>query len=168
MGNLVKIGVRFDGDPFGLGDTFYLHSRFVGERAILYLVRPHGRDLVVAFAGGGLARGLVALGPEAQLAAVMAPLAEMFGSGLRRRFAAWQVTDWRADPLARGSYSVARPGMAHARAALRQPFSERVRYAGEAAAEDGWQATVAGAYLSGRRAAREVVGSLAHPGSGRR
>jgi monoamine oxidase len=26
MGNLIKVGVRFDGDPFGLGDTFYLHS----------------------------------------------------------------------------------------------------------------------------------------------
>jgi monoamine oxidase len=81
----------------------------------------------------------------------------MFGADLRRRVAAWLVADWRADPFARGSYSVARPGMAHAQATLHEPFSERVRYAGEAAADDGWQATVAGAYLSGRAAARATL-----------
>jgi monoamine oxidase len=69
--------------------------------------------------------------------------------------------DWRRDPWPLGSYALARPGAAGARAALCQPFSERVRYAGEVAAADGWHGTVAGAHLSGRAAARAV---LAAPG----
>jgi len=46
------------------------------------------------------------------------------------------------------------------RAALRDPLSERLLYAGEAAAADGWHATVAGAYLSGRQAAAAVLARL--------
>ena len=49
---------------------------------------------------------------------------------------------------------------AAARAALRQPWSERVHYAGEAAAADGWHGTVAGAYLSGRAAARAMIAEI--------
>lgn len=47
--------------------------------------------------------------------------------------------------------------MASVRTALRVPLSERLVYAGEAAASDGWHGTVAGAHLSGRAAARNVA-----------
>jgi monoamine oxidase len=160
MSDLMKVGLAFDGDPFGLGEGCYLSSPPASERAILYLARPFGHDLVMAFVGGGLARDLARLPPAELQEAVSAPLADMTGSGRSLRVRACLVSDWHADPFARGSYAVARPGRAAARAALRVPFSERVLYAGEAAATDGWHGTVAGAYLSGRRAARAVALAL--------
>jgi monoamine oxidase len=91
---------------------------------------------------------------------VTAPLAAMTGRDLRARVRTCLASDWHRDRHALGSYSLARPGMAGARAALRQPFSERLLYAGEAAAADGWHATVAGTYLSGRQAASAVLARL--------
>ena len=95
--------------------------------------------------------------PDDARDAVSAPLVEMLGSAVRERIRGCLFTDWHDDPWALGSYAVARPGRAAARAALREPWSERVHYAGEAAAADGWHGTVAGAYLSGRAAARAVL-----------
>jgi monoamine oxidase len=160
MGSLMKVGLAFDGDPFGQGDTFYLLGRPASERAILYLARPFGQDTAMAFVGGSLARELARLAPAELQAAVTAPLVAALGAGVRNRIRACLVADWQHDPWALGSYAVARPGMAHARAALRTPFSERVLYAGEAAATDGWHGTVAGAYMSGRSAARALAARL--------
>jgi hypothetical protein len=61
-----------------------------------------------------------------------------------------------ARPLSLGSPPRRR---APARAALRQPISDRVICAGEAAATDGWHGTVAGAYLSGGAASRALLGA---------
>jgi hypothetical protein len=116
MGNLMKVGLVLDGDPFGRGDTFYLASELHGEDGILYLVRPHGRDLAMAFIGGGLARGLAAAELEE---AVTAPLVAMAGRQVRARIGACLASDWHRDPLALGSYSVARPGKAAARGPAR-------------------------------------------------
>jgi monoamine oxidase len=66
-------------------------------------------------------------------------------------------TPWGVDPLALGSYAVARPDAADHREILATPVDQRVFLAGEAAAADGWAATVAGAYRSGRRAALQIV-----------
>ena len=167
MGNLMKVGIGFDRDLFGAGDTFYTGAPPTSERAILYLAQPFGRDQVMAFAGGSLARELQALTPRDRDDAVLAPLEAMLGTSLRRHVRATLASDWHRDPWSRGSYAVARPGRAAAREALRRPLllGERVRYAGEAAAEDGWHGTVAGAYRSGRSAARAVAAALgAKPG----
>lgn len=160
MGQLMKVGIAFDRDPFGHGDTFYATAPPRGERSILYLARPFGHDHAMAFVGGSLAREIGAMPPADARNAVTAPLVEMLGTGVRAQIGNCLVSDWHRDRWAQGSYAVARPGMAGTRAALRVPWSERLRYAGEAAAGDGWHATVAGAYLSGRDAARAVVDDL--------
>jgi monoamine oxidase len=61
------------------------------------------------------------------------------------------------DPFALGSYSVARPGGAGLRAALAEALADRLLFAGEACADQGWAATVAGAHRSGRTAARQAI-----------
>ncbi|HET6521726.1 MAG TPA: FAD-dependent oxidoreductase [Geminicoccaceae bacterium] len=161
MGLLAKVGLRFKGDPFGLGDTFYLHYRAPTERAVLFVIRPAGLDLTVGLFGGAVARELEAAGAEAATAFVLEPLLAIFGTALRRRLVASVHTRWGADPWARGAYAAARPGCAGRRALLSRPVHDRIWFAGEACAADGWAATVAGAFLTGRDAARRVARRLA-------
>jgi len=68
--------------------------------------------------------------------------------------------DWSADPLAGGAYSYGGIGAIEARAALVQPVDGTLYLAGEAVAEDGRNATVHGALVSGYRAADRVLGQL--------
>jgi monoamine oxidase len=157
MGNLVKLRVRLADDPFGCGDVVYASVPPVSEQAILWLVRPFGRAELLGFAGGTLGRTLAALSQPELMDTVRQDLVALGGGAVARSVVDCALVDWAADPWALGSYAIARPGAAAARAALRAPWSDRVRYAGEAAAADGWHGTVAGAYLSGREAARAVL-----------
>jgi monoamine oxidase len=70
------------------------------------------------------------------------------------------VHDWSADPLAGGAYSYGGVGAIEARATLGRPAGGTLYLAGEAVAEEGRNATVHGALISGYRAAERV---LAHP-----
>jgi monoamine oxidase len=160
MGLLTKVALRFEGDPFGLGDTFYLHRKTADQRAALYMMRPCGQNLALAFVGGDLARALEHAGEAAAGAFALEPLLEIFGSGLKSRLRGVRQTRWGIDPLALGSYAVARPGAAAMRAVLARPLADRLLFAGEACAADGWAATVAGAHESGRRAARKALALL--------
>ncbi|GAA5527025.1 FAD-dependent oxidoreductase [Herpetosiphon gulosus] len=70
---------------------------------------------------------------------------------------AWQITRWGADPYALGSYSFLGIGATDAlRDDLTQPVGGRLFFAGEATSRD-YPSTVHGAYLSGLRAADEVM-----------
>jgi monoamine oxidase len=160
MGRLAKVGLAFTGDPFGLGDTFYLHEQCVDQRTPLFLVRPGGQDLVQTFVGGGLALDLERLDERAAGEVVLEPLVRLFGSRVRSRLRDVRHTRWDRDPHSLGSYTVARPGGVPARAALRLPLAGRLVLAGEALADDGWAATVAGAQRSGRTAAAWVLAHL--------
>jgi monoamine oxidase len=160
MGLLTKIALCFEGDPFGAGDTFYLHRQTADQRAALYMMRPCGQDLALAFVGGDLARELERAGEAAAGAFALEPLLEIFGSGLRSRLRGVRQTRWGTDQFAGGSYAVARPGAAAMRAVLARPLADRLLFAGEACAADGWAATVAGAHRSGRRAAGEALALL--------
>lgn len=164
MGMLMKVGLGFDRDVFGLGRDLYLFAEPTSERSILYLVRPGGHNHVMAFVGGSLARDLGALPTPALREAVAAPLIAHLGSAISGHIGACLRSDWQRDPWALGSYAVARPGRGDSRAVLRTPLSERLVYAGEAAAGDGWHGTVAGAYLSGRAAARIVAQAVERHG----
>lgn len=69
------------------------------------------------------------------------------------------VTRWRNDSFAGGSYSFLPPGCSRMHfSALASPIDDRVFFAGEAT-EAIHTATVHGAYLSGQRAAQEVISS---------
>jgi monoamine oxidase len=71
-----------------------------------------------------------------------------------------QITRWASDPFTLGSYSFnslgSNPKM---RDTLAAPVAERVFFAGEAT-EGQYFGTVHGAYLSGVRAAKEIVDGL--------
>ncbi|MFO1070046.1 MAG: FAD-dependent oxidoreductase [Geminicoccaceae bacterium] len=153
-GLLMKIGLQLADAGRELGDDVYLSGHGDAPASLLFHMRGFGRPMAMAFAGGALARELEAAGEAAAFAHARAALGEILGHAAVRAVAPLAVSQWGRDPLARGSYSVARPGCAPARAVLQRPIHERIWLAGEACDSDGWAATVAGAYLSGRRAAR--------------
>ncbi|MEM6481112.1 MAG: FAD-dependent oxidoreductase, partial [Pseudomonadota bacterium] len=57
------------------------------------------------------------------------------------------------------SWACAKPGQAHQREALARPVDERLFFAGEAT-HIGGQGTCSGAFLSGQRAAAEIVETI--------
>ncbi|MEP6763956.1 MAG: NAD(P)/FAD-dependent oxidoreductase [Gemmatimonadaceae bacterium] len=65
--------------------------------------------------------------------------------------------DWLNDPFARGAYTYVLAGGMDAHKALAEPIEETLFFAGEATCGDGHNATMEGAFQSGRRAAREVL-----------
>ncbi len=113
-------------------------------------------QVVTGFASGDWARELLALGEDGALARGLEGLrAELNCPDLQP---AWShLVNWPDDPFARGGYSVAPPGHADARDILARPVSKRLYFAGEATAPNAIAATVHGAYVSGRRAASEVL-----------
>ena len=68
--------------------------------------------------------------------------------------------DWQADPFCRGAYSYAAVGGEGAHATLAKPVARMLFFAGEATSSDE-TGTVAGAISTGKRAAKQVLATLA-------
>ena len=69
--------------------------------------------------------------------------------------------DWSTDPFARGGYSFTRPGGRGARGRLAAPDTAALFWAGAATTTSTIAETVQAAYVSGVRAASEVLSFLA-------
>jgi monoamine oxidase len=67
--------------------------------------------------------------------------------------------NWHADPFARGAYSYITVNGMDAVRMLAAPIERTLFFAGEATNTDGQTGTVHGAIVTGRRAAREILGS---------
>ena len=162
MGCLMKVAIDLLADPLaGLAsdsESCFLHYPATDERGVLYLLRPCGHAMAYAMVGGSMAR---ALEPESDAAirdVVLDPLRGLLGTALVERcFGPAAVSRWGSDPFAFGSYAIARPGGAGARAVLAEPLFERVHLAGEATAGDGWHGTAGGAWLAGRAAVARIA-----------
>jgi monoamine oxidase len=122
-------------------------------------VHPFGRPLLVLHVAGRVGRALEVQGEAAMREAGLEIAAHAFGSDLRRRVRKVEVTRWGSDPWSRGSYSVCRPGQAHARKTLAEPVGDRLLFAGEHTSSDSF-GTVHGAHLSGEAAAGRALGLL--------
>jgi monoamine oxidase len=114
-----------------------------------------------SFVTGERARQLLALGEEGALAQGLETLRRELDrpdlTPIRT-----QIMNWPAEPFTRGGYSVAKPGHYNARTILGQPIQNKLFWAGEATAVGARQATVHGAYLSGLRAADEILANEHH------
>ncbi len=147
MGNLKKVALEFAPGSLAKAqsDSFL---QIEGEKS-LFCLRPEGTDMVVALAGGPFSAQFTTREAVAQLDKV-------YGPGLADKLVASRETNWERDPWAEGSYSAARPGHYQARAQLAKPVEDRLYFAGEACHKE-WATTVAGAYLSGQQAARQIL-----------
>jgi monoamine oxidase len=156
MGALTKVGLRLDRARLGDADTVDFFDIGDGGAVTSFDLWPYGRDLAVAAFGGDHARRLCEAGERAAVDFATERLVGAFGARARDAVLAGRLAGWWTDPFAHGSYSIADPGHAAAREALRAPIGERLWLAGEATAGGGAM-TVGGAYLEGERAAQEAL-----------
>jgi monoamine oxidase len=161
MGLLTKIALKASGtERLGLppGTDVVRRVQNRGAPGLSIIFWPDGTDLAIGFVGG---RGAwhIAGHPQDAVEMIRAEIGAALGSRARHAFADDAlVTGWGTDPAFLGAYAYATPGNAGARAALATPiWNGRLSFAGEACAGDGLAGTVAGAYLSGRRAAEEAA-----------
>ena len=127
--------------------------------AMIFSAWPTGRNFLSGWVGGSIAWALTRAGPRAIEDFARAELRRTLGSRTDRALAFALVTEWGNDPLFRGAYAYARPGLVAARARLGTPLADgRLVLAGEALNDDGLAGTLAGAWNSGVRAAERVAG----------
>jgi monoamine oxidase len=163
MGPVMKLLLRFR-EPFwpawlanlccGTGPvTLYWQSLAGGGRSPAVLT---------AYCVGPRAARLSLLSEDEAVAVVLADLARLFPSAdPGRQLLAYRRIDWSADPFARGGYTFARPGGGGARARLAAPDTAALFWAGAATTTSTIAETVQAAYVSGLRAASEVLSFLA-------
>jgi monoamine oxidase len=125
---------------------------------------PIRSPVLNAWSGGPPAARLSDLSSSRIIDAALESLRTMFGSRLSAdpfQLEAAYVHNWQRDPYACGAYSYVTVGHNDsARQDLAAPLEDTLFFAGEATDTTGEAATVAGALLSGSRAAREVDVSL--------
>lgn len=164
------------GLPLGLADKLFLafdsqgsacrftpDSQHTGApdraRTGAYRLRPFGQPVVECYFGGDLARDLGTEGLDGVAAFALGELAGLLGGEVRRQLRPLARSAWERDPLSSGAYSYALPGRADARRVLADPVDDRLFFAGEACSETAYS-TAHGAYLTGRRAAGQVLSAL--------
>lgn len=172
MGRFVKCWLRFDrplplpaadwvewlGPPYpatGAGGT-PLWAEWLNPAPALGPL-PDGGGLVLGFAAARAGAAVEAM-PEAEaIATAVETLRAMLGSSLPDPVGA-QLSNWGQDAWAGGAYSYLRPGTSpKTRVALAgAEWEGRLVFAGEATSPDH-AATVHGAWLSGRAAARQIL-----------
>jgi monoamine oxidase len=115
--------------------------------------------VLTAYCTGERAAKLARMNEEEALAQIIGDLRRHFPKA-NPKLAGWRLVDWSADPLACGGYTFLRPGAAGARARLAAADTGALFWAGSETATQPIAATVAGAYVTGLRAAAEVVVAL--------
>ena len=163
MGPVIKVVLRFS-RPFWeeLDECRYRDGAFFnpdgGAFPTYWTSLPLRSSLLTAWAGGPWARRLAQMSDERIIAAALEGVDILFkDANARKLFEAAYVQDWETDPFARGAYSYVLVGGRGARSALAQPAGPALHFAGEATVEAGEAGTVAGALMSGMRAAREII-----------
>ncbi|MBN9420743.1 MAG: FAD-dependent oxidoreductase [Candidatus Eremiobacteraeota bacterium] len=151
MGHLKKVAFEF---PPGQLNAPVDTGLQVQGSPMFHLVRPEGSDMSITLVGGQTALEWEKLGTEAAQQKVLGELRSVYGPGLQPRAAS--VSHWESDPLSGGSYSAAKPGHQSARLELAKPVGGRLFFAGEACEEE-WATTAAGAFLSGQKAAQDIL-----------
>lgn len=160
MGAMAKIAFRATGDRFGLSPWTQFFDQGNGGDLVSVEFWSFDRDVIVAVFGGDYARALASAGEREAVETMRARLLAMLGSDAAKGLGPGRLAGWSADPFALGSYSIAKPGQAGARAALEPPVSGRLWLAGEANAGKA-SMTAGGAAIAGRRAAVEIARALA-------
>lgn len=128
-----------------------------------WTMRPLHVPVLTAWAGGPKAVALAGLSKRALIKAAVQSLSPMVKISARRlteMIEQFYFYDWGSDPLARGAYSYVAVGGMSARAKLAQPIDGTLFFAGEALDTSGQASTVAGALVSGQRAARQILDGL--------
>ena len=160
MGSSNKVAIGFERNVFGAVDTMLLTPDLGSHEAIEYVLRPDGRDAVVAFIDGRFGKAVASQGPRAMADYALGRLAEIFGAELPRHAREpLLAVNWDEDPDIRGCYAAAIPGAAESRKILAEPVEGRLFFAGEATSVP-YAGDVHGAHFSGIAAAETAIEAL--------
>ena len=158
MGVLNKISLAFsrafwDTDPHLIG---YLSSPKGHFAEWLNVFRHTGQPLLLAFNAGAYGAAIENSSDRQILDEAMETLRILYGTEVPAPDAVL-ISRWGSDPYAYGSYSYLPPGARPGhRRRLRKPVRGRLFFAGEATSIR-YPATTHGAYLSGLRAAEQII-----------
>ncbi|MFG1350495.1 flavin monoamine oxidase family protein [Xanthobacter autotrophicus] len=159
LGAYDHIAFRLPRNPAGLAADETLYFKADGPRAYMMRARIGGSDLYTLDVAGDTAMGLANAAPEAAAAFAKEALTREFGADAAARMGKVHATRWSREPYALGAFSCALPGYGNMRRAFIETVGGRMVFAGEHAHETLW-GTVGGAWLSGERAARQVLGLI--------
>ena len=160
MGVLNKCFLRF---PQPFWDTQLDWINYVPDAARngrwaewVSLARPTGKPILLGFNAAKFGTEIESWSDRDIVADAMATLRTMFCARIPDPLD-WQISRWASDPFARGAYSFNKLGsLPSMRTDLASPVSRTLFFAGEAT-ESRYFQSVHGAYLSGQRAAAEVL-----------
>ncbi|MCT9821255.1 FAD-dependent oxidoreductase [Microbacterium sp. W1N] len=160
MNDFEKVFLRFD-ERFWEPDVYAIRRQGPGAHwwhSWYDLTDLHGTPTLLTFAAGPAAIAIRDWEPERVGDAVLAELRRLYGDAVPAPTHV-QVTAWRADPFARGSYAFMTVGARPAdHDLLATPVGGVLHLAGEATWTDD-PATVTAALRSGHRAAENVLGA---------
>jgi len=161
MGLLNKCYLRFP-DVFWPADADWLEyvaPEWGRWTEWVSLARAAGAPVLLGFHAADAASAVEPWSDQALAADAMRVLRRIYGEGIPDPTGV-QVTRWGADPFARGAYSFEKLGSTpDMRRTLATPAGPRVVLAGEAT-HPRYPGTVHGAYLSGLRAADDLIRAL--------
>jgi monoamine oxidase len=149
-------------NPLALADDQRVIFKSADARAVGLVGRAGGTDLAFAEYSGRFGREMSDAGEGAMRAFVSDLLVEHFGSDARKWTGRSEAVRWSREPWILGGVSVAAPGSGANRRLLAEAVHERIFFAGEALHESWW-GTVAGAWISGERAADAALRRVAPP-----
>lgn len=158
MGVLNKVALKFD-ERFWPAGTDWLNAIPPSDdrtfTEFLNLETQNDESMLVALTGGPFARTFSERENAEIISEATTVLRTMFGEIPDPTAAV--VTRWESDPFARGSYSHIPVGAeAEDYARLAEPVGDRLFFAGEHT-NRAFPSTVHGAYLSGIRAANQII-----------
>jgi len=161
MGPVVKLVLRFDQAFWEQGDLDRADFLLLPDEPFptWWTCLPLRLPILTGWAGGPAAERLSRGDDLAILDEGLGVLSRLLGvprQQLDARLRAWHVSNWQADPFARGAYSYVLVGGLGAVAELARPVENTLYFAGEAT-QEGFSGTVASAIASGYRAADAMV-----------
>ena len=119
-----------------------------------------GKAVIVGFTRGRHAKSIETMSNEDVIQAALSDLRSMFGSRVPQNIAGSVITRWHSDEFSRGSYSYIASGSSFSDyRTLARSIDNQIFFAGEAT-HARYPGTVHGAYLSGERAAKEIMQSM--------
>ncbi len=125
----------------------------------LSLARPTSQPVLLGFNAADFGRASESWSDTQLVDSAMQTLRTIFGQRIPEP-ESFQLTRWASDPFSLGSYSFNAVGSTPAmRDHLAQPVDNRLFFAGEATQRD-YFGTVHGAYLSGQRAAKQLLAAI--------
>ncbi|MDX2254984.1 MAG: FAD-dependent oxidoreductase [Pseudanabaenaceae cyanobacterium bins.39] len=118
--------------------------------------RVANMPILLGFNAADQGRAIEAWSDEQIVASAMQTLRKIYGDSIPEPID-YQITRWASDPFSLGSYSYNPVGaVPKMRQELAAPLGKSIFFAGEASSED-YFGTTHGAYLSGLRAAQEIL-----------